>query len=89
MVFRRFVPKFLSASAPSGRRSRRQRGSAFLSVLILLGLIAVGSGVYMSRATDTVRQSRRRAADVQTTHLCEAGVQSVLRSLWRPFKQNQ
>src|SRR5690606_13660375 len=27
--------------------------------------------------------------EVQTTHLCEAGIQSVLRDVWRPFKQDQ
>lgn len=56
---------------------------------MLTSLLAVGAVAYIGRATQTLRESRRQAMEVQSTHLCEAGLQSVLRSLWRPFKINQ
>ncbi len=89
MLHRRFLWK-MPAARPCGHRSaRRERGAAFASLFILLAAIALGAGAYMNRATQTLRESRRRSAEIQTTHLCEAGVQSVLRSLWRPFKTTQ
>lgn len=77
------------APTPKSRRFRRRRGAAFITALMLLGAVAIGAGAYMSAATQTLRESRRRGAETQTTHLCEAGVQSVLRALWRPFKATQ
>ncbi len=60
-----------------------------ITTFILTALISVGAVTYVSRATQTIRESRRQALEVQTTHLCEAGTQALLRSLWRPFKINQ
>ncbi|HVT13509.1 MAG TPA: hypothetical protein VHE55_14690 [Fimbriimonadaceae bacterium] len=60
-----------------------------ITTFILTALISVGAVTYVSRATQTIRESRRQALEVQATHLCEAGTQALLRSLWRPFKINQ
>lgn len=68
---------------------RTQRGNALLAVFGILMLLGVGSSTFISRATQSLRTSHRQMRDVQSTHLCEAGVQAVLRSLWRPFKINQ
>lgn len=56
---------------------------------MLTSLLAVGAVAYVTRATQTIRDSRRSSIEVQTTHMCEAGIQSVLRSIWRPFKISQ
>lgn len=71
------------------RRKRKQGGYAMVTTFGLLSLLAIGAVTYVSSATQTIRLSNRQTLDVQTTHLCEAGVQSVLRELWRPFKINQ
>lgn len=89
MIPRRFLLKMPLEPLSPRRSARRERGAAFVSVFILLGAIALGAGAYMNRATQTLRDSRRRSAEIQTTHLCEAGVQSMLRSIWRPFKTSQ
>lgn len=56
---------------------------------IILSLLAVASASYMTNSTEAIRTSKRLTLDVQATNLCEAGIQDVLRALWRPFKQNQ
>lgn len=71
------------------RKNRTKRGYAMITTFGLLSLLAIGAVTYVSSATQTIRMSNRQTLDVQTTHLCEAGVQSVLRELWRPFKINQ
>ncbi len=74
----------------SQRKSKRtKRGMAMVSSFLILSLLAVASVSYTSSATETVRASKRMTMDVQTTNLCEAGIQDILRSLWRPFKQQQ
>lgn len=60
-----------------------------ITTFMLTALLAVGGITYLNRATQVMRESRRQAYEVQTTHLCEAGVQATLRSLWRPFKITQ
>ena len=74
--------------APRSQRSRR-RGNALISVFFLTMLVTVGAVAYVNRATQSLRDSRRMSYEIQSTHLCESGIQSVLRSLWRPFKINQ
>ncbi|MBC8064746.1 MAG: hypothetical protein H7Y17_07950 [Chlorobia bacterium] len=66
-----------------------QRGAAFVASFVLMSLVAVGTVTYVNHATGQYRSSKRQTFDAQTTHLCEAGVQSVLRQLWRPFKASQ
>lgn len=60
-----------------------------ITSFLVLSLLAVAAASYIDSATQSVRTSTRMTTEVQTTHLCEAGVQDVLRELWRPFKVNQ
>jgi hypothetical protein len=75
------------------RRNRpsqcRQRGSAFLTTFGILALLGAAAMAFLDYSTQAVRIANRQVLDAQTTHLCEAGVQSVLRALWRPFKVEQ
>jgi type II secretory pathway pseudopilin PulG len=71
------------------RAKKRQRGYALLTTFGVMALLSIAAVSYVNRATQTVRDATRQQNEVRTTHLCEAGVQSVLRNLWRPFKQNQ
>lgn len=71
------------------RRARLKRGSSFLAVLIVLGAVALAGSSYVDSATVTIRNARRNSINVQTTNLCEAGVQSVLRQFWREFRVSQ
>lgn len=68
---------------------RLQRGSALpisIGALVIGGLAAA---TYISSASLSLRIASRQTYEVQTTHLCEAGVQDVIRNLWRTFKTNQ
>jgi len=75
------------------RRNRpsqcRQRGSAFITTFGILALLGAAAMAFLDYSTQAVRIANRQVLDAQTTHLCEAGVQSVLRALWRPFKVEQ
>lgn len=71
------------------RKGRLQRGAAFVTAFVLMSLVAVATVTYVNSATQRYRSAMRQSWEVQTTHLCEAGVQSVLRELWRPFKTTQ
>lgn len=71
------------------RRKKAQRGSALVTTFGVMSLLAVAATAYIDQSTRTVREARRSTQDVQTTHLCEAGIQSLLRDLWRPFKISQ
>ncbi|MBL8060486.1 MAG: hypothetical protein JNK63_07215 [Chthonomonas sp.] len=74
----------------SQRKSNRtKRGTALIGSFVVLSLLAVASVSYTSSSTETVRASKRMTMDVQATNLCEAGIQDILRALWRPFKQQQ
>ena len=70
----------------SKRQKAKRRGSAMVASFLVLSMLAVASSAYLTNATETVRTSRRLTHEVTATHLCEAGVQDVVRSLWRPFK---
>lgn len=56
---------------------------------VLLSLLVVAGTAYIGSTTEAMRKSSRNLAEVQSTNLCEAGVQDVLRVLWKPFKQSQ
>lgn len=72
------------------RHSRRlRRGSALFTTFGVLAIIAIGAGVYIDFATQTMRESNRSTNDVLVTNLVEAGVQSILRDVWRTFKVDQ
>lgn len=71
------------------RHLRKNKGYALLTTFGVMTLITIGAASYINRATQVQRDSSRQEYDIVSTHLCEAGVQSVLRNLWRPFKINQ
>lgn len=68
---------------------RRDRGSAMLTTFAILALLGAAAMAFLDYSTQAVRLANRQIVDAQTTHLCEAGVQAVLRALWRPFKVEQ
>lgn len=71
------------------RNKRKERGSAMIMTFGLMSIVAIAATSYIDRSTTAIRQARHNLREVQTTHLCEAGIQVVLRDLWRPFKKNQ
>lgn len=91
MTWNKLKRKLSNSSVPAAevKRDKRQRGSAMVAVLILLGSVAVAGTTYLGSASEQVRASRRNAASVQTSNLCEAGIQSTLRQFWREFKISQ
>src|SRR5207302_532745 len=72
-----------------GRIRSRRSGTALVVVLGVLGFLAVASASFIASATQSIRLSKKQSQATATFHLCEAGLQAGLRSLWRPFKQNQ
>lgn len=73
----------------SSNRKNKKRGTALLTSFGILTLLSVASVSYVNSATQTIQLSVRQQEEVQETHLCEAGVQSVLHAIWRPFKVSQ
>lgn len=67
----------------------RRRGYILVSTFAILGLLAIGGVTYVNSATQSVRTSYRQGLEIESTHLCEAGIQATLRNLWRPFKISQ
>lgn len=70
-------------------RNSKRRGTALISAFIMMSLVSVAAVTYVGSASQRYREAKRQTLEIQTTHLCEAGVQAVLRSMWRPFKINQ
>ena len=68
---------------------RRNRGSTFLSAVMLMALLSVAGMTYMSSASSVLSTSKKKALDVQMTQLCDAGVQTLLRTYWRDFRDTQ
>lgn len=56
---------------------------------MLMALLSVAGMTYMSSASNVMKTAKRKALDVQMTQLCDAGVQTILRTYWRNFKQTQ
>ncbi|MBX3117642.1 MAG: hypothetical protein KF784_01140 [Fimbriimonadaceae bacterium] len=71
------------------KRNSKKRGYSLLTTFGIMTLLSVAAASYVNSATQITRDSRKQTLDLQTTSLCEAGVQNVLRNLWRPFKINQ
>jgi hypothetical protein len=71
------------------RKQSKQRGVALLVTFGLMMLITVAATSYIDRATMSIRMARHNTYEVQTTNLCDAGIQATILSLWRPFKQSQ
>ncbi len=69
--------------------TRKNRGSALLATFAVLSLVSLAALAFIDRSTVRVRLARRQAYEIRTTNLCEAGVQSLLMNLWRPFKSGQ
>ncbi len=75
--------------SPNSTRRKNKRGSALVTTLGILMLLSLAAASYLDSSTKTIRASKRNTRNVQTTHLCEAGLQTVQRALWRPFRQQQ
>jgi hypothetical protein len=73
----------------SKKNKNCKRGNALITTLGVMFLLTMGTGAYLDSSTQSVRISRRQSLEVQTTHLCEAGIQQELLNLWSPFKLNQ
>ncbi len=71
------------------KRNRSKRGSTFLAATMLMALLSVAGMTYMNTASDAMKTSKRKALDVQMTQLCDAGVQTLLRTYWRDFRDTQ
>ena len=54
-----------------------------------MALLSVAGMTYMSSASNAVQMSKRKALDVQMTQLCDAGVQTLVRTYWRDFRDTQ
>lgn len=70
-------------------RRKKKKGSALVTTLVIMTLLAVASASYLDSSTQTIRMATRGLRNTQTTHLCEAGLQSVQRAIWRPFRATQ
>lgn len=70
-------------------RLRTKRGVALVTSFMVMTLLAVAATSYLGSATNSVRLSQRLTIEAQTSHLCEAGAQTVLLELWRPFRNEQ
>jgi hypothetical protein len=71
------------------RKLSKKRGVALLVTFGLMMLITIAATSYIDRATQSIRLARHNSMEVQSTHLCDAGIQAVMLAQWRPFKQNQ
>lgn len=71
------------------RRHSKKRGVALLVTFGLMMVITIAATSYIDRATMSIRLAGHNTKEVQTTHLCDAGIQAVMLQLWRPFKQSQ
>ncbi len=71
------------------RRNRKQRGMALISIFGVLTVVAIGTTAYVNSATQTIRIARSNELEVRLTNVCEAGIQDLLLSLWKPFRNYQ
>lgn len=71
------------------KKNSKKKGTALLVTFGLMAIVSIAATTYIDRATSSIRLANHNLKEVQTTHLCEAGIQTVLREIWRPFKQNQ
>lgn len=58
-------------------------------VLGVLIILSVAAGSFVSSTSSALRVANRQSQEIQTTQIAEAGVQVVLRTLWRNFKLTQ
>ncbi|MCA0362017.1 MAG: hypothetical protein LCH41_13320 [Armatimonadetes bacterium] len=76
-------------SASLRKKNKRERGVALLVTFGLMAVITIAATTYIDRATAQIRVANHNMREVQTTNLCDAGVQAVMLSIWTPFKQSQ
>lgn len=68
------------------RRHSKRRGAALITSFGIMVVLSIAASSYIDSATMATRTSKRQTQEVQTTQLCEAGVQTVMNSLWEPFR---
>lgn len=71
------------------RKRNKKEGYSLITTFGIMTLLSVAAASYVGSATQVTRDSRKQTLDLQTTSLCEAGVQHVLKNLWQNFKINQ
>lgn len=71
------------------KRRKKERGTALVVTFGLMVIITIAATSYIDRSTSSIRLARHNLLEVQTTQLCEAGTQALLRDFWRPFKTDQ
>ena len=68
---------------------RRKQGTTLLATTMLMSLLSVAGLTYLSSASNVMKTAKCKALDVQMTQLCDAGVQTLLRTYWRDFRDSQ
>ncbi|MDI9639913.1 hypothetical protein QPK87_19685 [Kamptonema cortianum] len=71
------------------KKLSRKKGAAMIVTFGVMTIVAIAATAYIDRSTMAVRNANHNLKEVQVTNLCDAGVQAVLRDLWRPFKTSQ
>lgn len=74
---------------PKRRAGGKRRGAALVAVFGLMTLLALAGATYVDASTQTIRSAQHNLREGQSTQLCEAGLQAVMRELWRPFRSTQ
>lgn len=69
--------------------NRNRKGAAMVPVLGVLILLSIAAGSFVGSTSASLKVAQRQSQEIQTTHIAEAGVQVVLRNLWRNFKTTQ
>lgn len=67
----------------------KRRGVALAGAFAVMLILAIAAASYIDSTTSALRVANRQVQEIQTTHLAEAGVQTLLRTLWRNFKVSQ
>lgn len=68
------------------KRNKKERGVALLVTFGLMSMITIAATTYIDRSTQAIRLARHNMREVQTTHLCDAGINQLTLDLWKPFK---
>lgn len=71
------------------RKKKSDRGVVLFVMLGVMFLISVAAAEYVQNSTQSYRNANSSVKEIQTTNLCEGGIQSILLNMWTPFKVNQ
>lgn len=71
------------------RKNKGRKGAAMVPVLGVMILLSMAAASYVDTSSSNLRIAQRQVQEIQTTHIAEAGVQELLRNLWRNFKVTQ